>query len=210
MLTSNKITAKEVTLVNMSGYDIFVEVVIAHDHFNWSGITPGTPGPAVYGYNVESSANILTYNNSLYIIIPGYTTIDLYDYMASTYNASLNNSGSFPFGWGSTLNPFYNKVFPYTTVSGADSATSTTPVSLPVPFTTDNLCVKTLKVAYTTYWSPTESYVQHRLTHTSDMPANISEDVGGELFLSKYNHKVLTNWHDASACTEDIFTFNVF
>jgi len=163
----NKGHAKNIEIVNMSNdFDLVLKMVTIHDYFQMVGMNATGPGPVTHGCDFGALTNY-SYSSNI-IIVPARQTVDLYDYTNNTYNASLNNNGSFPFGWNSTLNPFFGNVYTYGTIGGVDVPTTTTPISLPI----SNLgasCVKSMTIGwvYADPYSNNNFTVIHELSHSS-------------------------------------------
>lgn len=203
----HKSYGKQVEIVNISSYDLVLKVITVHDYFQFVGTTSTGPGPVTHGCNFGPLTNYSTTSNI--VIVPAGQTVDLYDYINGSYNASVNNSGSFPFGWGSTLNPFFGKVFNYSTIGGVDVPTSSTPISLPMGYTADS-CVKSMTIGWVYPGVNNNFEVIAEATHTSADGAGPKVEItpDGAVVISRYEHRPLTNWTDFSQCVKDRITFN--
>lgn len=206
--TLNKIHAqKQIEIVNMSNdFDLVLKMVTTHDYFQFVGITATGPGPVTHGCDFGSLTNYSATSNV--IIVPAGQTVDLYDYINGAYSASLNNNGSFPFGWNSTLNPFFGNVYTYGTIGGVDVPTSSTPITLPMGSSAIS-CVKSMSIGWV-YADPGNNFqVVAEITHTSaDSTPKVEVTPDGAVLISRYEHRPLTNWISVSACVSDRLTFN--
>lgn len=200
----NKGYSKQVEIVNMSDMHLAVKVLTIHDYFQFVGTTATGPGPVTHGCDFGSLSSYSL--SSTIVIIPPGQTVDLYSYVNGVYDASLNNNGFFPFGWSNSLNPFYNQVFPYTTVGGVDAPSSTTPTTLPLPWAR-NYCVKSITVGWVYPSAGGNFNVQYEMTHTSADPLQKMEmDTNFDVYVSRYEHHVATNWVE-SECVKDRLVF---
>lgn len=208
-LCTGNVHSKEVEIVNVTPYDLVVKLITIHDYFQFVGGGSTGPGPVTHGYDLGNLTNY-SYSSTV-VIVPAGQTVDLYDYVNGSYNASLNNTGSFPFGWNSTLNPFYNNVFPYSTVGGVDVPSSTVPITLPMGYTADS-CVKSMHIGLISNSTPSGGnfVILKEMFHNSDEALTKTETDGVDIYYSRYEHRPLTAGGTFSQCVRDRITFGMF
>ena len=200
--------SKSVQIVNMSDFDLVIKALTIHDYYQFVGTTATGPGPVTHGYDIGALSNY-SYSSNV-IIVPAGQTVDLYDYVNGSYDASLNNYGTFPFGWNSTLNPFFGNVYTYGTVGGVDSPTSTTPITLPIGYPVDFSCVKSMTIGWVNADPGNNFQVLYEATHTSadGSTPKVEVTTDGDILISKYEHLPITNWYGTSVCSQDRLTFS--
>jgi len=196
--------SKEVEFVNLTGTDLVIRMITTHDYYGFA--TGVMNGPVHLGYDIGQTSN---YNyNSNVIIVPNGQTVDLYDYTRGTYDANYNfmNTGVFPFGWHSVLNPFYGRVFNYSNVNGVDTPYGS-PITLPSPNGSHTNCIKNISISVIGYTPTGENFEVHlELNHkSSDNHTVPAFDQHGYMYYTKYEHRPLTNGMD-SDCARDRIT----
>ncbi len=209
---------KQVIITNMSYYTLVVEYITVQDYFGFVGMTSTGPHPVEFGYNVGSPTSYTLPNSNYIVVGNSYSpnnVVDLSHYTNGSYTSypsPMGPFGAFPFGWASTLNPFYNKVFPYVTnASGVDVPSSSVAVSLPV-HDNNELCIKGIRISFLQEDSmnPGHYDVIGRIEHSaSDLAKKSAYSFDmNNILLSEYRHRVLTNWISTSSCVADQITIN--